>query len=154
MHCLDHMVWGFVKPFYADCQLDRSSTTRAWAHHMLQHLGEKSLLYLRALLWSASPVRLVFGFLVSAPSFVSREQRTVHKCRRAVPGCCKRYAAVAIMQERLRGRGIDLARHEGRTRKGTALRHEGPQVPRKPPMVFELSLSTGAYAFGRILEAG
>lgn len=40
MHCLDHMVWGFVKPFYVDCQLDRSSTSWAWAHHTRQYLGE------------------------------------------------------------------------------------------------------------------
>lgn len=44
LHCFDHMVWGVVKPYYLDCQSDRSSTTWAWAHHALQHLGDERIL--------------------------------------------------------------------------------------------------------------
>ncbi|CAM9852900.1 unnamed protein product [Ectocarpus sp. 4 AP-2014] len=43
LHCLDHMVWGFVKPYYIDCQADRSSTTWAWMHHALEYLGLPSV---------------------------------------------------------------------------------------------------------------
>lgn len=41
-HCLDHMVWGYKKPYYTNCYDDRSSVTREWRQYALQNLGGSS----------------------------------------------------------------------------------------------------------------
>ncbi|CAM9196307.1 unnamed protein product [Ascophyllum nodosum] len=39
LHCLDHMVWGYQKPFYVEHMPDRRSTVWAWQYFLMQKLG-------------------------------------------------------------------------------------------------------------------